>query len=96
MSAAIPWNLNSSLQPSWLPTFAHTSDLILKLNLQLAPQFTGAAPPGAGGQAHTNAEALSPEQEDYYSGAPAAGDLNGDFSALQGNFSTFEGMFRVL
>ncbi|CAL8468213.1 g7752 [Coccomyxa elongata] len=56
-----------------------------------AGQFTGAAPPGAGGQAHTNAEALSPEQEDYYSGAPAAGDLNGDFSALQGNFSTFGG-----
>ena len=29
-------------------------------------------------------EALSPEPADYYSGAPAAGDLHRDYSALQG------------
>ncbi|BDA43804.1 hypothetical protein COCOBI_04-8210 [Coccomyxa sp. Obi] len=57
-----------------------------------AGQFTGAAPPSAAGeQMQAGAEAQSPEQEDNYSGAPAAGDLNGDFSALQGNFSTLGG-----
>lgn len=29
-------------------------------------------------------EALSPEQQDYYSGAPAPGELHRDYSALQG------------